>query len=1168
MAEQLTPQQEMAASNRGGKLLVSAAAGSGKTMVLVERVLRRLMDPQDPAELDEFLMITYTKAAAQELRGKIAAKLTAKIAENPENRHLQRQLQRLYLTEISTVHGFCSDLLRDYAFQLDLSADFRVADENECRELREQALSDLLNELYSAPTPDPDFCAFADTQGFGRNDNRIGELVNKVYDSARCHLNPDEWLEQCLYGVEISPDKDASQTPWGEYQLQRLHGILDVWIPVAEQCAKEAAQGEKLEKVSDLFAGYCAQMRYLKDSQLWDEAYHRRMDWGRFPTIKNPQDPILLDRLKAAKEALKEAVTEAMKPFSVPSATVIAKVNQCAPSCRGLIGLVRKFSKAYEQAKRGKRVLDFGDLEHKTLDLLTGRNRKQVTAAANEIAKRFREVMVDEYQDSNQVQDAIFAAITDQKKNLFLVGDVKQSIYSFRLADPGIFLQKYESFLPAEEAKPGQGRKVLLCDNFRSGGEVIEAVNAVFSASMSREVGGLEYTEAEALREGGAGHIPLQDPCVEFWALETDGDKETQEAAFTAQRIRQMLAEKTLIRTKDGTKPVEPEDIVVLLRSVKNRAVIYQQALEQAGVPCTTDAGGDLLKTDEIAAIRALLQTVANPQQDIPLLSILASPVFGITADELAAVRVGHTKCSFFDALRESELPKVRKFLDILSELRREAAMNPLTDLLERCFTLTRLDSIYAAMPGGQARQENLRGFYAMAAEYAAGNSKTLRQFLEYMDSLEDCGLPGASASRTGVTIMSIHKSKGLEFPVVFLCDLSRKFNNASAREQILCDQDLGVGLYCVDVKQRVRTSSALREAISAKISAGSASEEMRVLYVAMTRAKDRLVMTYAKDSKAMEKTIADYASLLPIVGQKRLCAQANTPGDWVLLSALSRTEAGELLAGTGEVLPGRVSRIPWKICRRVAEIPETSERPLSREEAVSEDDFSELSAALGFSYAHIAATQAPSKQTATGRKGRRKDEESAELAPEPAKPHRSWRKAHFVDSKPGGREYGIAMHAAMQYLNFAACGSKVEIEAQLDYLAQTQRLSQEQRTLIDPEQLYAFFQTPFGRKLTMGAPCIREFKFSLLEEETGELEGEQVLLQGVVDCALTEEDGITILDFKTDRVDETTLAGAVRNYTPQVQTYAQALEKIFEQPVKAAYLYFFRLGKLEQVHF
>lgn len=1146
MAEELTLQQKQAINDRGGKLLVSAAAGSGKTKVLVERLLGYLTDPVDPANLDDFLIITYTKAAAAELRGKIAAKLTERIAEDPENRHLQQQLQRLYLAKISTVHSFCTDVLREYAYCLDISADFRVADENECMELQARVMQQLLDDAYASAATDPDFCDFVDSQGFGRDDRQIPEILLKVYNSAKCHLNPEQWLDRCISVDGEESIKDASQTVWGAYLINDLHSYLDLQMDALERCAQKASASDNMEKPTALLAETVDQLRILRSCKTWDAIReHMDIDYGRLSFSKKCTDVQLAEQIKAVREACKKGLAKKLRRFSDASGQVLSDLDDIIGAVRGLVTLTKQFGEAYDKIKRSRRVLDFGDLEHKMLDLLLGKSRSGPTQAAAEIGNRFREVMVDEYQDSNAVQDAIFNALTYKKQNCFMVGDVKQSIYQFRLADPGIFLRKYNDYLPAEEAEPGQGRKVLLSSNFRSAGSVIKAVNDVFSTCMSPQVGGLIYGDEETLKEG-IPHCELNEQEVELYGIDVCEDTYAEEASFVAEKIRDLLDGTHMVRQGSVLRPIVPDDIVILLRSPGSVGGEFQYALEMRGIRCTTGGSADLLQTEEIETLRALLQVISNPLQDIPLIAVLSSRIFGFTADDLAAVRSANKRCSMYAAMQSCELPKAKHFMKVLDTLRRDSQMNTLSKLLIRIFAVTRIDSIYASLPDGSVRTENLHSLCQLAAAYETSGSGGLSRFLEHLASLEEKGLaaPGEQNCAGAVTIMSIHKSKGLEFPVVFLCGLSRVFNREDTRAQVLCDKSLGLGLACVDIANRVRYPTIAKRAIAAKMTDESLSEEMRVLYVAMTRAKDRLIMTYAV--KNVEEDLNDIALRMEICEPSLLTCDADCPGVWVLLTALKhRYDGWQIKVVQAEKSTGTVLDAP---CTAQTVLPAAVAR---------------LKEGLSFRYAHTPATQAPSKQTATQLKGRDKDKEAAENAAEAVKIIRAWRKPAFAATESGGKVYGSAIHAVLQYIRYEACTDITGVEQELRRLSDEKYISQEQANMVNAGEIADFFATDIGKRLQADKNVLREFKFSILDDAAhycADIDDEMVLLQGVVDCALIEPDGITVIDFKTDRVTQDTLQLAAERYRPQITAYANALERIYKMPVKAAQLYFFSM--------
>lgn len=1168
MAEKLTPAQKEAVENRGGHLLVSAAAGSGKTKVLVDRLMRYIQDPVDPANIDDFLIITYTKAAAAELRGKIASKLTQQLAIEPENRHLQRQLQRLYLAKISTVHAFCGDILREYAYKLQLSADFRMIDESEAKQLRASVMNDLLERAYESADQDPCFCAFIDSQGFGRNDSAVPAIIEQVYDKSRCHLRPEKYLAKCVCLSQMDSLSDVSQSVYGQFLLSSLGSYLDLQLQALDAAVTLAASEPGMEKPHALLLETAAQIRSLRDAKTWDEAVSLKdIHFGTLRFSKKGGETEAAARIKAMRDACKKGVAKITRRLTDTSAGIMEDMGRSGMALQGLVSLVEQFTKEYSKGKNRRHCLDFSDLEHCMLDLLLGRSRSGPTAAAKEIGSRFREVLVDEYQDSNAVQDAIFDALTRERNNCFLVGDVKQSIYQFRLADPGIFLEKYHRFVPAEEAVPGEGRKIMLSHNFRSGGAVLEAANDVFRLCMSETVGGMKYGDAEALREG-ISHVPLGEPEVELAAIEVQDDTYAEEAVYVADRISELLSGEHYIRQGESLRRITAQDIAILLRSPNSVGEHYRQALEARDIRCSTGKQSDLLESSEIATLSSLLEIVDNPRQDIPLIAALTSPVFGFTANDLAKIRSGKRHCSFFDALQQDADSKTHSFLDTLNHLRAASRIGSICYLLQEIIVSTRLDNVYAAMDAGEQRLENLNRFFRLASGYEASGRRDLGSFLEYLHSLQEQGVPGEDGSASGaVQLLSIHKSKGLEYPVVFLCGLSRAFNTESQREAVLCHKELGLGLSTVDSENRVRYPTIAKQAIAEQIQAQSISEEMRVLYVAMTRARDRLIMTYASDD--LQEKIQDLLLRMQGTPTELLCMDVNHPGMWILLAALRRSEAGELFRLAGCSGPSAVSQHPWRISvvkAATGAVNRVNQDPIS-DEKICSLNIEMLRQIISFQYPHEVATTTPSKQTATELKGRQKDMEAAQMAQQQFKTVHKWRSASFAGEQAVNRsvDYGNAMHKAMAYVHYEACGDENGVLAELERLHAEGCLSPRELELIDGKKISSFFLSDLGFRLRSGSTLLREFKFSILQDAES-LDGEQILLQGVVDCAMVEQDGIILVDFKTDYITGENLSAKVSAYTPQVNTYAQALKRIFHLPVKEKYLYFFHSGELVPV--
>ncbi len=1168
MAEVLTPQQRQAVENRGGNLLVSAAAGSGKTKVLVDRLLQYILDSADPANIDDFLIITYTKAAAAELRAKIASKLTELIAEDPQNRHLQQQMQRLYLAKISTVHGFCADILREYAYRLDLSPDFRVADESECAQLQLRALDEVLNHAYETAETQADFRAFIDTQGLGRDDRQIPQIILKVYQSARCHLNPGQWLQWCVPDAQMLQKTDAAQTPWGRYLLTDLKAYIKQQMETLNRCIDLASQTQEMEKPVALLTETVRQLSALSACETWDAVVDcGPVDYGRLVFSKKCPDMDLAEQIKAIRNNCKAGVEKRLRCFTDKSQVILQDLSQCAGAAAGLIGLVQEFSKRYDTCKQARGVLDFGDLEHLTLDLLLGRSRGSTTAIATEIGNRFREIMVDEYQDSNAIQDAIFSALTQKRKNCFMVGDVKQSIYQFRLADPGIFLEKYNTYAPAETAAAGQGRKILLSNNFRSSGGVIEGVNDVFRFCMSESVGGLHYGQEEMLREG-IPHIPLKEPEVSLLAIGVDNDTYAEEAGIVADEIAKLLDGRHYVRDQDTLRPVRAEDIAILLRSPGSVGGEFLSALQSRGIRCVTGDSADLLRTEEIGTLISILQILHNPLQDIPLAAVLTSPVFGFTAEDLSVLRSGDLHSNLYQLLQNATDSKSVAIISVLNELRQQARLLSVTQLLGEVFLRTNMLSIYAAMPGGEEKLENLQLFYQTTSDYELSGQKDLGRFLEFLDAAQERGLGkgGARQESGAVTLMSIHKSKGLEFPVVFLSGLSRGFNQESVRQQVLCDQELGLGLNCVDPVQRIRYPSVAKRAISRKILQQGISEEMRVLYVAMTRARDRLIMTYA--SKYLQSDLQDIGQRLKLSSRELMTAEVDCPGAWILQSAMTRTEAGELFAIGGDPGCGQPSVQPWEIrVHTGVQANACFEQSEKVQQDISREMLAQLSKSVSFNYSHTPATRIPSKLTATQLKGRQKDTEVSEGTANHSPT--GFRVPRKGSSGLRGKDYGNAIHAVLQYIRFSQCNTIDGIRAEIQRLTAEQLISPEQAAVVDYEKIACFFSSEFGRKLCNSSSVLREFKFSILDDASryyADAGDEQILLQGVVDCAVVEDDGIQVIDFKTDYVTEDTIQAVADQYRPQVTAYVRAMERIYQKPVTYAALYFFGLDRFVEV--
>ena len=1170
MAEKLTKQQMQVVTDRGGRLLVSAAAGSGKTKVLVDRLLLYITQSQGMINIDDFLIITFTQAAAAELRSKIAEKLNERLAQDPGNKHLQRQVQRLYMAKISTVHAFCGDILREFAFHLDIPADFRMADDNESSILKAEVLDRLLESSYL--DSDPDFLYFMDSQEYNRSDYAIPGLILKVYKNAWCHIDPEGWLENCLISNAISNARDASDVVWGQVLIEDLKQFLNWHIELIENCAKKVDENGSMPSVAALLRDDKWAISNLCQYHTWDEIFaHRQIQYGTISKPKTCDDPELYEFVKNFRKTFKDKIKEKLNTFSFESNQILTDLQNCSVSMIGLVKLVKKFAEEYSKAKIARHIMDFDDLEHKVLDLLYGKNRNSVTKLADEIGSRFVEIMVDEYQDTNEVQDSIFAALTRIRKNLFMVGDVKQAIYQFRLADPTIFLSKYDSFVPAEVAEPGQDRKILLSHNFRSAGPVIDAVNDVFSGAMSREVGGLVYDKDAQLYEG-IPHISIPEQEIELCAIDVQADTYAEEAKYTADRICQLLDGTHMVRDGDQMRPIVADDIVILLRAPKSTGAEFQYALAQRGIRASSESSVDILQTEEVSFLYSLLQIIDNPLQDIPLIATLSSKIFQFSADDLAAIRSANPRTLFYDSLRASEDEKAVSFVKLLNNLRQEAKLCTASELLEKVLAITRMDAIFASFDDGAIRKANIIYFCQTAQKCESAGIYELSQFLSYLSNAAVDGLKISSDNRLpgAITIMSIHKSKGLEFPVVFLCGLSRKFNFQSLNQAVPCHQDLGIGMNLLDTDKRIRYPSLMKTAIRLRLRKDMISEEIRLLYVAMTRAKDRLIMTYA-DNK-LDKTIMDLVVGLDLYNWDHLSSRITQPGDWIMLAALKRTEAGALFKLGGYPKETFVSSYPWDIRVEQVSLTEQEGEATAHEqnyEAI-QADFDILKKSLNYIYPYLPSTMFPSKQTATQLKGRALDREAAENAPSPSPFMPQWRDAAFkAVTKDTATAFGNVMHTVMEHISYENCDSVEAIQGEIERIVNEGFLDSSDQQKIDCNMIWKFFASELGCRVRNSATVLREFKFSVLDDASqyGEgMDGETVLLQGVVDCAVIDDDGITIIDFKTDKVTDTTVAHVAEQYKSQVVAYAQAMSRIYNTKIKSAVLYFFRTGSIVSV--
>ena len=1184
MADVLTNEQRAAVEDRGRSLLVSAAAGSGKTKVLVERLFSYVTE--DGANLDDFLIITYTRAAAAELRGKIAKVLGEKLQTDPSNAHLQRQMLRVYRADIKTVDAFCTALLRENCHLLAedargraLRPDFRVLDENDARLLRERVLARTMDEFYETMRDGDGASLLADTLGAGRDDRALGALVLELHGKLQAQPYMDRWLAaQERLWRELPPR--VEDTVYGELLLaergRKLRHCEQLLRGAAEETKTDAALAEKYAPLFLDAAEQCA--RAASAGRDWDAAAAAGVEFPRLNAVRKCENEALKARVQSVWNGCKKTVKGLDELFAVTSAEAMEDLRAMAPAMLALLRLTERFSRAYQEEKRRRNAADFSDQEHEAIALLVGTDGRP-TDLARIVAQRYREIMVDEYQDTNEVQNCIFSAISREGKNLFTVGDVKQSIYRFRLADPRIFLDHYLRYPHAADAAEGESAKLLLSKNFRSRETVLDAANFVFRSVLSREMGELDYGDDEALHVG-AGYPENPACCTEFHLVDLsarDDDAEKLRAAraeadFVADYIQKLLTSGFTVQDEKTheSRAVREEDIVILMRSPRTRLSDYRRALDARGLHCAAESDSGFYETMEVAVTFALLEILDNPRQDVPLISVLRSPLFGFTPDRLAELRAKTPAGDFYDALRADDGEDSVRFLALLDELRGSARTLTLTELAAALYERCRIPAVFGAMQGGDARRENLRTFFSLAEEFERGGGRGLFDFVRHLRELLEGGeppVPQTTHAARGVRIMSIHKSKGLEFPVVILADLARAFSRMDFQSSVLVHPEYGLGPVCVDVKRSIKYPTVARLALERTLRREAKAEELRVLYVAMTRAKEKLVMVCTRAGAA--KHLADLCAVASCPVRPETVEEQSCMADWILLPLLCRPEAAPLreLAGadTATVTAGDA---PWRVEVHAAgdSAPAGRAAGESAEEVTPELPLD--TAALEWRYPYALETTLSAKLTATQLKGRALDEEIAENAPLPPR-LRSLARPKFLE---GGQpltpaERGTAMHAALQFLDFSAPADPAAVRAAVTDMEARRLLTPEQARAVDAAALARFLQSPLCARIRAAGKAVeREYRFSLLQSAAafvpGAAAGDQILLQGVADCFFEEDGALVVVDFKTDRVAPDALAERAEHYRAQLEAYSLALAQIFGKPVKEKALYFLHAGK------
>lgn len=1168
----LTPDQEKAVFARSSSILVSAAAGSGKTRVLTERLMAYVTDKTEPKDINSFLIITYTRAAAAELRGRILEELSHRAAAEPENRRLRRQTTLCYRAQIGTIHSFCTTILREYSLKVALTPDFRVGDEDKCRELKEKALEKALENAYEHIDDDGDFAALVESVGAGRDDSRLARTVLDLNEKMRSHPYPEKWAALQLSLLDVEGLTDAGETIWGRELIENARQTalywsnrLDaVWFSLNEDSAENApiisAYGESLCETMD------ALREFIRALGLgWDKAASMLpLPFPRFKPLKNYEFEDRKNAVTSAREGCKDTFKNLVAIFDSPSEKLLRELSITASAMRALIKLALEFDRIYSVEKRRHNLLDFSDLEHFAVNLLCNPETGEPTETAIEISKRYTEIMVDEYQDVNAVQDLLFRCVSRKGNNIFMVGDVKQSIYRFRLADPSIFIRKYLGYSDFVSAEDNDPRKILLQSNFRSDTNILNACNHVFSNTMSEALGEICYDNNASLIPPDSAAPPRGKTEIAILAVpqaedgEERPDKTYLEAGMVARRIRHLVEGSDTILDNGLERPIKYGDIAILLRSPNTAGASFRRALAEEGIPVFAEQGGGFFASPEILIVTSLLSVIDNPHRDIPLAAVLSSPIFGFTADELSLVRAGERNSDFYEALTKAsiESEKCKAFLDTLSELRALSSDIGVYELLSLVYERLELPAICTAMSGGAVGGGNLMLLLEYAAKFEENGYRGLYGFLKQLKRMEERGeepISGSNGAGNSVSIMSIHKSKGLEFPIVFLSNTSREFNKMDLRSPVLIHPELGLGCKLTNTERGIEYPTLARRAVASRLNSEMLSEEMRVLYVAMTRAKERLYISCAtKDPEALLGKLSENVSS-PL--SPEILKSAPSMSHWMISAAL--IENGGLLT------------ISTETPITDEEAPEIDiEVPVPERIAPCKEDLSELHRVLSYRYQFENAVKLPSKLTATALPQNETDAEAGQIINE-----RSFffRLPDFAgNARPfTGAERGVATHILMQFIDFSRTETLSEIESEVMRITKLGQLTDRQAKAVDRFSVLNFFASATGSRIKNADKVHRELRFSLLcpaNEFFADTNGESVLLQGVVDCCIEEQGALTIIDYKTDHVTQETLPDVAERYRKQITAYAYAISRIFEKPVSSCLLCFLRAGLVNEI--
>ena len=1182
-------------------LLVSAAAGSGKTAVLVERIIHMLTRKENPVDVDELLVVTFTEAAAAEMKDRIRAAIEKKIEEEPENEDLRRQATLIHSARITTIHSFCLSVIREHFHVIDIDPGFRIGEEGELNLLKQDVLSEMLEQHYQRG--EQKFLDFIESYGGNKSDKNIEDLILKIYEFSRSYPDPNEWLSNCVRSYQMKTREELETSVFYKCVTDHVRKYM-------ESAGELIRRG--IEICREPYGPYMYESALEFDRMIVDlvlranryeeyfEIFHD-LKWAR---LAPNRDASVSDEKAFFVRTIRESVKKMVGDlgtiyFSQNVEDVLGDLANCLPMMEQLAELVLDFSRSYEDAKRTRNMIDFDDMQQYALRILTEEKEGKIvpSASAKEYQEQFEEVMIDEYQDSNLIQELILTSVSriwSGRYNIFMVGDVKQSIYRFRLSRPELFMEKYDRYSVDE----GNEQKINLRKNFRSRAEVLDAANYIFKQIMTRSLGGVEYDDDAALYVG-ADFVPNGGNKAELLLIakedredHTDmsgkgtGSRE-KEGLVIANRIHELMRDQLVVDKDTGDlRPVQYRDIVILTRSIKGYADVFAGVLKTAGIPVYAGTKEGYFETQEIGVLLDYLRILNNRRQDIPLAAVLKSCFCGLTDEELAIVKGSYRENRFYDAVwkyaQEGEAYPIREklmlFFEQLEGFRRKSKYMALHELLRCIVEETGYWNYMCAFPDGEQRKANLSMLLEKAGAFESTSYKGVFHFIRYVEQLKkfeidygEANIPGEGTN--AVRIMSIHKSKGLEFPVVIVAGMGKRFNRQDTGGNVVMHASLGVGLESIDLKERTKVPSFPKQVIAREEYMESTGEELRVLYVALTRAKEKLIMTgvIGEPEEKLAKAIAagrgENGKTLSFVD----IAGASSYLDWLLPAVGMDLENGPIDVRC--------------VCAEDVEIENIQEAAdrLVEQQALENFDTNavydekmrkNLKEQFGFRYRYKNLEGRKLKYTVSELKKRAYlQEESGEvlygeeeiipLIPE------------FLQEKKvlSGASRGSAYHRVMELLDFTKEYDEQELAQTLEKMQVEGKISPEMTACIALRDIQAFLETKSCKRMKMaaGSGCLwKEQPFVLgipmeevckdLQADSKEISGETVLVQGIIDVYFEEKDGLVVLDYKTDKVRNG--RELLEKYKTQLEYYARALEQITGKMVKQKIIYSFTLNE------